>query len=915
MGMLDTLKFFIFVLILLITILLNQNVTSKKSGERDLSQFWRIENENGTLRIENQTIPSGIYSALEQALIIESVLDFKNDLTTKWIARDNWTYSVPIPCNINELNFTHVILTLHGVDTFSKIYLNEEFVGETSNMFVRYRFNLKPMLRNECKNSPELRISIRSPVAEASLLAANYDHLKVVPECPPPRYNGECHVNMIRKMQASFAWDWGLAVPSMGLWKPVRLEFYDSAKIRDITFALFDEETHWRVLVGVYLETGIAKRRLQGTLMFKILGIQLENEIANVDKSSDDSGEIFVEHTLTINKTVVDLWWPNGYGRQKLYNLYVKWEDNAINSVQLHDRESMIAEKVIRIGFRNIKLSQERTSDGLMFYFIVNDVPMFMKGSNWIPSSVLPESSYDENYVKFLLYAARDANMNMLRVWGGGVYESDYFYQLADELGILIWHDMMFACSMYPADEAFLSNVKVEVTQNVRRIQYHPSVALWATNNENEVALRQNWYGTNTNEAVYTEEYKKLYVNVVQPRIAKVDKWRTVVISSPSNGDQSVKEGHIAKNPQDPHYGDVHYYNYIHDGWNPVIYRGGRFISEYGFQSFPALTSWPVRDLRNDELTDLIEHRQHSPLGNVPILEMIDKNLPMPNNESANYWRDIIYLSQISQAMIVKTETEVYRSKRIEYGTMGALYWQLNDVWIAPSWSSIEYGGKYKILQYWIKDVFAQNHVIAYINAMRKLDIYLVRDSLGSDEAWSVEINIHQWNKFMRVDSLSFNSTKVPENTVVRIGSYDIYDHLRQRKLDAKDHLLLINLYRDGSKIAENFVLLDKIKNAAQIMEPTVRLTIAAVSCNVATNVVHVSLEVVVSSPAAFLYMELTPENSALKQCQFSKNGFLQFTPIQTVHLKCVDVGCKSKLQSSDIDVLTVNELLLRRDN
>lgn len=357
----------------------------------------------------------------------------------------------------------------------------------------------------------------------------------------------------------------------------------------------------------------------------------------------------------------------------------------------------------------------------------------------------------------------------------------------------------------------------------------------------------------------------------------------------------------------------VHYYNYILDGWNPVIYRGGRFISEYGFQSFPALTSWPVRDLRNDELTDLIEHRQHSPLGNVPILHMIKANLPMPANDSANYWRDIIYLSQVSQAMIVKTETEVYRSKRIEYGTMGALYWQLNDVWIAPSWSSIEYGGKYKILQYWIKDVFAPNHVVAYINALKKLDLYLVRDTLGSDEEWSVEVNIHQWNKFMRVGNISFNSRKVPENTVVRIGSYDIYDHLRQAKLDRNDHLLLINLYREGKKIADNFVLLDQIKNAVQMMEPTVKITIAAVSCNVANNVVQVSLEVAISSPAVFLYMELTPENSSLKQCQFSKNGFLQFTPIQTVYLKCVDIGCKSKLQSNDINVLTVNELQQRR--
>lgn len=348
------------------------------------------------------------------------------------------------------------------------------------------------------------------------------------------------------------------------------------------------------------------------------------------------------------------------------------------------------------------------------------------------------------------------------------------------------------------------------------------------------------------------------------------------------------------------------------DGWNPIIYSGGRFISEYGYQSFPALTSWPVRDLRPDELGDLINHRQHSPLGNEPILTMIEKNLPMPSTNSTDYWRDIIYLSQVSQAMIVKTETEVYRSKRVEQGTMGALYWQLNDVWIAPSWSSIEYGGKYKILHYWIKEIFAQYHVISHVNPMRKLDLYAVRDTLGMNESWTINVNIYRWTSFLPVETLKYDSINVPQNTVVKVDSYDVYGYLKSRNLSPKDHLLLIDLYREGKKVAENFVFLDKIKNALLAPTSTVHVNIAASSCNSATNILHVSIETSVSSPAIFLYLELTPENSTLKQCQFSKNGFLQFTPIQMVHLRCVDSGCKSKLQSSDISVLTVNQLLLK---
>ncbi|XP_053698686.1 beta-mannosidase isoform X1 [Sabethes cyaneus] len=911
--MLDTLKFFLFVVLLLITIILNQNVTSKKSGERDLSQFWKLENANGTLKMENLTLPSGVYTALEQGLIIESILDFKNDLTTKWIAHDNWTYSLDLPCDLEELNFTNVLLTLHGVDTFAEVYLGDVLIGRTNNMFVRYRFNVKAKLKYECKHSLRLRLVIRSPVAVALSMSAGYQHRKIVPECPPKVYNGECHVNLIRKMQASFAWDWGLSAPSMGIWKPVRLEFYNSVKIRDITFALSDEATHWSVLVGVYLEAGTSSRKLNGTLTFKLLGVEIpaDEQIIAVEETTNSFGELLVEHNLTIARKDVSLWWPNGYGRQALYNLYVKWEDSQVNNIRVHNRDTLISEKVTRVGFRTVNLSQERTSDGLMFYFIVNDIPMFMKGSNWIPSSVLPESSYDENYVKFLLYAARDANMNMLRVWGGGVYESDYFYQLADELGILIWHDMMFACSTYPASDAFLVNVAIEVHQNVRRIQHHPSVALWATNNENEVALRQNWYGTRFEEDAYVADYKQLYVNVIQPEILKVDKWRKVLISSPSNGDHSIEEDYFAKNPQDPRYGDVHYYNYVMDGWNPIIYKGGRFISEYGFQSFPALTSWPIRDLDMDELSDLIEHRQHSPLRNGPILQMIEENLPMPAKNSSTYWRDIIYLSQVSQAMIVKTETEVYRSKRIEQGTMGALYWQLNDVWIAPSWSSIEYGGKFKILHYWMKAIFAQRHVVAYINPMKMLDIYLIRDNLGPNETWSVEIKLQRWDKFMPVDLLSYNPVNVSKNTVIKlVDSFDIYGLMKRKNLDAKEHLLLIDVYRNDKRFAENFVFLDKIKQATQLANVSLDLNIASVVCKTASNIVQVSIEVTVDAPAVFVYLELTPENSALKQCQFSKNGFLQFKPIQTVHMQCVDMGCKTKIQSSDITVLTINELM-----
>lgn len=261
---------------------------------------------------------------------------------------------------------------------------------------------------------------------------------------------------------------------------------------------------------------------------------------------------------MFVEKSSVELWWPNGYGSQALYDLQIKWEDVKINEVVMREREYYIASKTISIGFRTIELVQEPMQNGLSFYFKVNAIPIFMKGSNWIPSNILPEKSYEVERVRELLQATRDANMNMLRVWGGGVYESDYFYSLADEYGILIWQDMMFACAMYPADKDFLDTVRSEVKTQVRRLQHHASIAIFATNNENEVALRQNWYGTNSRFQSFASDYRKLYVDTVTDEIAKHDLMRKVLTSSPSNGNYNGdREFGIGIDPQNPHYGDI----------------------------------------------------------------------------------------------------------------------------------------------------------------------------------------------------------------------------------------------------------------------------------------------------------------------------------------------------------------------
>lgn len=389
---------------------------------------------------------------------------------------------------------------------------------------------------------------------------------------------------------------------------------------------------------------------------------------------SDEIGEYTAKLEMKIMKSSVNRWWPNGYGTISLYDLQIRWEDSRVDTVNSQERNFFIDSRTISVGFRTIELIQDEMEDGLSFYFKVNGVPIFMKGSNWIPSHILPEESADESRVKYLLQSARDANMNMLRVWGGGVYESEYFYKLADEYGILIWQDMMFACAMYPADEDFLSSVRQEVKHQVRRLQHHASIALFATNNENESALRDSWYGTASNYDVFADDYRKLYVDTVSNEIQRHDLSREVLVSSPSNGNYDGDRDiyGIGANQANPLYGDIHYYTTTLNAWKPEIFPHPRFSSEYGFQSFP--TGWNEILRVGDNISEMADHRQHHTEGNRVVSFFLEENLKI-DFDSLD-WDDQIYLSQLTQAISVKTISEVFRSGRgTPANTMGALYW------------------------------------------------------------------------------------------------------------------------------------------------------------------------------------------------------------------------------------------------
>ncbi|XP_063705099.1 beta-mannosidase [Culicoides brevitarsis] len=904
-----------------VILLLGYFSAADAAKEIQLDINWILKIQNSSRQVEDLhqvTVPSGVYTELEKHEMIESVLFSKNDVDLRWVGESNWVYQFDFQAFDEINNFNYTMITFHGLDTISEIILNGRTVGLTNNMFVRYTYDIKNFLR---KGANTLLVKFSSPI-QAALDKVNPKD-PIPPECPPKRYNGVCHMNLLRKMQASFSWDWGPAVPSMGIWKPVYLEFYNTAQIRDVTYRLssliVEDKKEWTVEINVFFELGKkADARTEGILTAKIIECNNANVSKPIRIVTDANGEYQDTVTLTVSNTSVREWWPNGFGSQVLYTLEVTFEDVKSNEVANGPNSDWRTTKHVKIGFRTIELVEEPAyPEGLSFYFKVNGKPIFMKGSNYIPASIFPEKSQEKHRIQTLLKAAKDANMNMLRIWGGGVYESDDFYTEADKNGILLWHDMMFACAMYPADENFLKNVRLETKQNVRRIQSHPSVAIWATNNENEAALRQNWYQTQHNFDKFEEDYRKLYIETVRDEVRKNDPWRVVLNSSPSNG-ETFENVTINEFPQDSHYGDVHYYNYIINLWHPWEYNAARFVSEYGFQSFPSKRSWEVSKRENDDLGALIDHRQHFPEGSAPIMGLIEKNLPSLDKNHELYWDFLIYYSQVSQAMAIKMQTNFYRVNtgygKDAIGTMGALYWQLNDVWTAPSWSSIEFSGRQKILHNYIKEIFEKETVVGLFNKKSSrgqpedLEIFIVRENLKTAKNYTLIIRFYSFDDLSIVHE-EIQNHQVPPNSVTLVHTFKVGEFLRAKNLDRFKHIikLILRPVENAVTLSRDVVLLNPPKDSKGLGGLLLEKKIVHNYCNKDSNMAIVSIEIKIQKPALFVYLEVT--NPEITQYTFSSNGYTQVEPIRIITLEFMNEGCEQgRLSDEHIQIMTVNE-------
>ncbi len=635
------------------------------------------------------TVPGCVHTDLLNNKLIEDPFYRDNEKNLQWIGKTDWEYQTTFTISSETLARDNIDLVFEGLDTYANVFLNNEPLLSADNMFRTWRVESKRLLKIGANT---LLVRFRSPINEVLPLMAKMNY-----QLPAGNDQGEKTSPHTRKAPYQFGWDWGPRFVTSGIWRPVYLEAWNTARVGDLHI----------------LQKQVTAAAARLTAEVEVVADRTGNATIVVDNVTDKSTVAKRDVSLVsgVNRVALDftiarpaLWWPNGLGGQPLYSF----------KARLLIGDQTIDEAMLRTGLRSVELRQERDQAGKSFAFVINGVPVFAKGANWIPADSFPTRITKEKY-RQLLESARDTNMNMLRVWGGGIYEHKDFYELCDEMGILVWQDFMFGCSLYPGDQAFLDNVRQEAIDNVKRLRNHPSIVIWNGNNEIESGWF-HWGWKDQLPAKLWDDYLKLFYGVLPEVCSSLDPSRPYWPSSPSSNLEDDNESQKM--------GDLHYWQVWHASlpFSEYEKQFPRFMSEYGFQSFPQLETiktYAVPADHNIESPVMLAHQRH-PRGNQLIREYMLREYPEPKD-----FESFLYVSQVLQAEGMKIGAEHLR--RIMPHNMGSLYWQFNDCWPVASWSSIDYTGQWKALHYYARR-FYNEILVSTREENGNIEVFVVSD-------------------------------------------------------------------------------------------------------------------------------------------------------------------------------------------
>ena len=795
-------------------------VTKKPSAVQiiDLNGEWALR-QAGKKEVIKALAPGTVHTDLLAAGKIPDPYYQDNEDRVQWIGEADWIYKRTFNVTKDYLQNEQVLLCCEGLDTLATIKINATEIARTDNMFRTYEFDVKNILKPGV-NIIEIQFDSTIPYIQQQ------QEQHPIPLRDPP--HGVSGANWVRKEQCNYGWDWGPCLLTCGIWRPVSIvagrrmkfadvnigqkHFKDGSVTLDIKTVLTVKEPVTSAGASVTVSLG-QNTVVKGNITFKE---GLGNIALNIPKP--------------------ELWWPNGMGKQPLYMV-------AINLVS---KEGTLLDNVTqRIGLRTLHLQRKADKWGESFQFAVNGVPFFAKGACWIPADTFAPHLKPEDYAN-LIQSAAEANMNMLRVWGGGFYEDDIFYNLCDELGICVWQDFMFACATYPAfDSSFMDNVRAEAEDNVRRLRHHPSIALWCGNNE----MEQGWVGDEWNDRQMSwADYGKIFDKLLPEITAALDPERDYWPCSPHS---PIGDRNDFNNPQ---WGDAHLWDVWHGKKPFEWYRTAqhRFCSEFGFQSFPEpKTVYGYTAAQDRNITSyMMEHHQRSGIGNTTIMTYLLDWFRLPDEFENTLW-----LSQILQGMAMKYAVEHWRRNMPR--TMGTLYWQINDCWPVASWSSIDYHHRWKALHYMAKQFYAPLLVSGVEDSAKGMvEIYvnsdLLEPAMAGELSWTVT-NV-------KGNAISKGKEKVEiKHGSRRVNTLSLSKDIKQ--YGVRNLMVWLELAVKGKTVSTNLVTFARPKHL-ELCNPDIKAEIGQAE---GSSVITLTAK----APALWTWLELTDSDA-----RFSDNFF-----------------------------------------
>ncbi|TCO10556.1 beta-mannosidase [Natronoflexus pectinivorans] len=748
----------------------------------EISQNWTFT-QNGQNNWMPAVVPGTVHADLMNNGIIEDphYRLYENDV--QWIENEDWIYQTTFNVDSEILDSDVIEMNFKGLDTYADVFLNNNKILSANNMFVGYSVDVKEHL---VEGVNTLRIYFHSPVRVGMKKLQQIDY--IIPSINEQAPEDKRTSVFTRKAPFHYGWDWGPRLVTSGIWRPIYLKAWNQAKIEDVYFHTTSANSDLAKITG-HVNLHVLNQGTHQVQLFvngQKTGVDLQLKL--------EEGEHQIPFDFEIKNP--KLWWTNGLGEPHLYNFELRLAQNNV----------IIDKYELNYGVRTLRLIQEPDEVGRSFYFELNGVPVFMKGANVIPSETLTPSVTTEVYER-LLKNTVDANMNMLRVWGGAIYEEDLFYELCDQNGILIWQDFMFACNLQPGDEAHLENIRKEAVYNVKRLRNHACIALWCGNNEN----LHGWHEWGWKEMYTPEErdfmwrtYERIWDEILPEVVAKYDPKNSYWASSPmAYGNQKA----------DRKSGDEHDWT-IWFGQEPFTSYGKnvpRFVSEYGMQAFPGMHT--ISDFSEegdwDIHSEVMRHRQRGTMeyiepgfdGNDMIKRYMERYYNVPDN-----FEDFVYVSQIMHAKCYRTALEAHRRNMPH--CMGSLYWQINDSWPTISWATVDYYGRWKAAHYAVRKANKEIIISAEVdgNAGR---IYVVSDRLTPVENARLHIKVMDFSG-REIFSTSQNVT-VKANSSMMVMENDIRE--LQQHANLASTVVSMKLTDGPTTLADNIFYFHKPKD------------------------------------------------------------------------------------------------------